>query len=112
VKHDAANDAEAVELSNWVRIQVNSASYTRTRGFAIAVAILDEIAFWPTDTGSANPDHEILNAIRPRQAQFGDHAVHEFRHSLGRSRSIARSTSACEIVGFMAHAEALGSTKA
>ncbi len=67
--------AEAVELSSRVRIQVNSASYTRTRGFAIAVAILDELAFWPTDTGSANPDREILNAIRPGQAQFGEHAM-------------------------------------
>ena len=67
--------AEAVELTSRVRIQVNSASYTRTRGFAIAVAILDELAFWPTDMGSANPDREILNAIRPGQAQFGEHAM-------------------------------------
>ena len=66
--------AEAVELTNRVRIQVNSASYSRTRGFAIAVAILDEIAFWPTDN-AANPDREILAAIRPGQVQFGDHAM-------------------------------------
>ena len=66
--------AEAIELTNRVRIQVNSASYTRTRGFAIAVAILDELAFWPTDS-AANPDREMLAAIRPGQVQFGEHAM-------------------------------------
>jgi hypothetical protein len=38
--------AESIELSNRVVIRVNSASHTRTRGYAIAVAILDETAFW------------------------------------------------------------------
>ena len=74
--HLLENDtAESIELNNRVRIQVNAASYSRTRGYAIAVAILDEMAFWPTDAGSANPDKEILAAIRPAQVQFGDHAM-------------------------------------
>jgi hypothetical protein len=71
----ASETAESVELTNMVRIQVNSASYTRTRGFAIAVAICDEMAFWPTDATAANPDEAILKAIRPGQVQFGDQAM-------------------------------------
>src|SRR5262249_41630850 len=63
--------AEEIELTNCVAIRVNAASYARVRGYAIAVAILDEVAFWPTDAGSANPDKEILAAIRPGQSQFG-----------------------------------------
>jgi hypothetical protein len=47
--------AESIELSNRVVIRVNSASHTRTRGYAIAVAILDETAFWPVDAGAASP---------------------------------------------------------
>jgi hypothetical protein len=67
--------AEGVELKNRVRIQVNSASYTRTRGFAIAVAILDELAFWPSDAASANPDKAIFAAVRYGMGQFGDQAM-------------------------------------
>jgi hypothetical protein len=66
---------EAIELTNRVRLQVNSASSTRTRGYAIAVAILDELAFWPTDAGSANPDRDIISAIRPGQAQIREHGM-------------------------------------
>lgn len=67
--------AESIELSNRVRIQVNSASHTRTRGFAIAVAILDEVAFWPIDAAAASPDTEILTAVRNGMGQFREHAV-------------------------------------
>jgi hypothetical protein len=66
---------EVIELTNRVRIQVNSASHTRTRGFAVAVAILDETAFWPVDAGAASPDSEILTAIRAGMGQFKEHAV-------------------------------------
>ena len=67
--------AEVIELNNRVRIQVNSASHTRTRGFAIACAILDEVAFWPVDAGAASPDTEILTAVRNGMGQFREHAV-------------------------------------
>lgn len=66
---------EVIELANRVRIQVNSASHTRTRGFAIAVAILDEVAFWPVDAGASSPDTEILTAVRNGMGQFREHAV-------------------------------------
>src|SRR5205823_6171710 len=37
------------------------------RGYTIVAAVLDEIAFWRSDD-SANPDKEIVNALRPAMA--------------------------------------------
>ena len=34
----------------------------------MVAALLDEVAFWTTDEGCANPDSEVLNAIRPSMA--------------------------------------------
>jgi hypothetical protein len=59
--------AESFDLSNRVTIEITAASYRAVRGYTIAAAILDEIAFFRTDD-SANPDYEILDAIRPAQA--------------------------------------------
>tara|TARA_R110001592_G_scaffold44411_1_gene142956 strand:- start:1002 stop:2462 length:1461 start_codon:yes stop_codon:yes gene_type:complete len=56
--------AETLELSNRVIIEVGTASFRATRGYTFAAVIADEIAFW-RDADSANPDHEILNAVRP-----------------------------------------------
>jgi hypothetical protein len=30
--------------------------------------LCDEIAFWPTDENSADPDYEIINALKPGMA--------------------------------------------
>jgi hypothetical protein len=38
------------------------------RGYTVCAALLDEVAFWQTDEAGANPDTEILNAIRPSMA--------------------------------------------
>ncbi len=58
---------ECVDLSNRISIEVHTASYTSTRGYTVVAALLDEIAFWRTDD-SANPDKEVLAAIRPAMA--------------------------------------------
>src|SRR5262245_52814613 len=59
--------ADAFDLSNSVTIEVHPASAKTTRGYAVVAALLDEIAFFPTDD-SANPDYDILDAIRPGMA--------------------------------------------
>ena len=59
---------ESVNLDNRVTIEVHTASMKTTRGYAICAALLDELAFLPTDEGSAEPDREILTAIRPGMA--------------------------------------------
>jgi hypothetical protein len=63
--------SDGFDLNNSVTIEVGTASFRTTRGYAIPVALLDETAFLPTDD-AAEPDYEILAAIRPGMAQFPD----------------------------------------
>lgn len=60
---------ESFDLTNRTTIEVATASFRSTRGYAIAAALCDEVAFWRSEE-STEPDHEILNAIRPGMAQF------------------------------------------
>jgi hypothetical protein len=59
--------AEAFDLKNSVTIEITTASFRTTRGYTIAAALLDEIAFWPNED-AAEPDYEILDALRPGMA--------------------------------------------
>lgn len=63
-------DREAIELSNRAVIEINTASYRATRGYTFAAVIADEVAFWRSED-SANPDAEIINAVRPGLATLG-----------------------------------------
>lgn len=58
---------ETLELRNGVNIAVKTASFRSLRGYTVLCAILEEIAFWRSDE-SANPDKEILAAVRPALA--------------------------------------------
>jgi hypothetical protein len=62
--------ADTISLSTHVDIEVRPASFRTARGGTCVAAICDEISFWRSDT-SANPDVEILNAIRPALATTG-----------------------------------------
>ena len=55
---------ESIELDNRVTIEVHTASFRAIRGYTVCAAICDELAFWSSED-SANPDTEILNALRP-----------------------------------------------
>jgi hypothetical protein len=59
--------AERVDLRNRVTIEVHTASFRSTRGYSIVTGLLDELAFWPSDD-AAEPDYEVLNALRPGMA--------------------------------------------
>jgi hypothetical protein len=56
--------AETIELDNRITIEVRSASFRRLRGPTLVAVVLDELAFFHSDE-SANPDIEIINAVRP-----------------------------------------------
>ena len=60
-------DRESIELSNRSVIEVGTASFRSVRGYSLAAVVCDEIAFWRSDE-SANPDVEIINALRPAMA--------------------------------------------
>jgi hypothetical protein len=62
---------EAIELSNNVVIEVRPASFRSIRGITAVAVIADEIAFFSSGDGAANPDTEILNALRPALATTG-----------------------------------------
>lgn len=55
-----------IELSNRTAIEIGTASFRSVRGYTLAAVICDEIAFWMAD--GANPDEEIIAALRPALA--------------------------------------------
>ena len=59
---------DSISLRQRVTIETHTASFRTTRGYSIVAALLDELAFWPTDEGSAEPDTEVIAAIRPGMA--------------------------------------------
>ena len=63
-------DKESITLSNRTVIEVTASSFRSSRGYSFGCVIADEIAFWRNED-SANPDHEILEALRPGLATLG-----------------------------------------
>ncbi|SMC70310.1 hypothetical protein SAMN06297251_10632 [Fulvimarina manganoxydans] len=59
--------AETLSLSTLVDLEVQAADWRVNRGDTAVAAIGDEAAFWRSDD-AANPDTEILEAIRPALA--------------------------------------------
>ena len=57
----------SVELINGIVVEVRSANPAWVRGSTIVLACIDKTAFLPTED-SAQPDTELLNAIRPAMA--------------------------------------------
>lgn len=55
---------DRIALRNRVEIEIHTANFRATRGYTVLAAVLDEVAFWRSED-SANPDTEIVNAIRP-----------------------------------------------
>jgi phage terminase large subunit-like protein len=62
-----------IELSNRCAIEVGTASFRSVRGYTIAAAICDEVAFWQSE--GASPDAEIIAALRPALATLGGKLV-------------------------------------
>ncbi len=55
---------ESITFRNGITVKIHAASFRSIRGFTVPFAILDEIAFFRSDD-SANPDTEIINALKP-----------------------------------------------
>lgn len=63
----ARDNTEDIELTNRIVIEVATCSFRTVRGRTIVASLNDEVAFWADDS-SANPDVEVLAAIRPAMA--------------------------------------------
>ena len=61
----ASRTSDTLSLTTGIDIEVRAASFRRLRGHTFIAAIADEAAFYFADESSANPDTEILNAVRP-----------------------------------------------
>ena len=62
--------SDTLSLKTGIDISVRPASFRTIRGITAVAVICDEIAFWRSDD-SANPDKEILKALRPSLATTG-----------------------------------------
>ena len=66
-------NSEQIEFNNRAAIEVHTASHRAVRGYTLSAAILDEIAFWHVE--GANPDVEVIAALRPALATLGGKLV-------------------------------------
>jgi hypothetical protein len=56
---------EAIDLTNGLSLEITTADRSGARGFTLVAGLCDEVAHWETSETGANPDVEILNALRP-----------------------------------------------
>jgi hypothetical protein len=56
---------DAIELNNGISIEVRPANYRTLRGPTYVAIVGDEVAQWFTSVDFANPDVEILAAVKP-----------------------------------------------
>jgi hypothetical protein len=56
--------AESITLKSRIVIEIHTSSFRSTRGYSLIAALCDEIAYWPSED-SAEPDREVLAALRP-----------------------------------------------
>lgn len=59
---------DEITLTNGLAIEIQTASFRAVRGYTVIAALCDEISFWRSDETFANPDAEILAALRPAMA--------------------------------------------
>jgi hypothetical protein len=62
-----AERSESIDLNCRVSIEIHTCSFRAVRGYTVVAALLDEVAFW-RDENSANPDTEVLTAVKPAMA--------------------------------------------
>ena len=62
--------ADTIELSGGVDLEIRPASFRGLRGVTAVGVIADELGYWYSDD-SANPDVEVLAAVRPALATTG-----------------------------------------
>jgi hypothetical protein len=67
-----AERGDEIELTNSVIIAVKTSDFRAVRGITVVCCICDEVAFWNFDSDSANPDTEVLRAVRPAMATIPD----------------------------------------
>jgi hypothetical protein len=65
---------DRIDLTNGTSIEISTANFKTVRGYTLIACLCDEIAFWQGDD-SANPDEEILAALRPAMTTMAPDAM-------------------------------------
>jgi hypothetical protein len=71
---DGEATQDRIDLTNGISIEISTANFRSVRGYTLIACLCDEIAFWTGDD-SANPDTEILAAIRPAMTTMAPDAM-------------------------------------
>jgi hypothetical protein len=66
----AGQTSDTLSLTTGIDVQVRPASFRTIRGLTCVAVLCDEIAFWRSED-TANPDREVLQAVRPSLATTG-----------------------------------------
>ena len=66
----ARERSDEIELNNGITSSCYPCSYIAVRGVSIVCCICDELAFWRHEVTAANPEEEVLSALRPAMATF------------------------------------------
>jgi hypothetical protein len=61
----ARRRSDALHLSNGCSIEVHTSNFRKVRGRSLIFAVCDETCFWWSDEQAANPDIEVISALRP-----------------------------------------------
>jgi hypothetical protein len=61
---------DEIRLKNNIIVKCIPCTVKAARGFAVPVAVLDEVGFWSLEAESANQDEEVYRAVRKAQLQF------------------------------------------
>ena len=78
---------DTIRLNNGVDIEIHTSSFRAVRGYSIISAVCDEIAFWRSED-SANPDKEVINALRPGMAGIPNPLLFCISSPYGRSGAL------------------------
>src|SRR4029077_17273760 len=60
--------SDEIELNNGIVIKVATSDFRGVRGSTCVCVVCDAVAYWNFDSDSANPDTEVLRALRPAMA--------------------------------------------
>jgi hypothetical protein len=57
--------SDSIELTNHISIECRPCSWRKLRGATYIGIVCDEVSFWYSDESYANPDSEVLAAVKP-----------------------------------------------
>jgi hypothetical protein len=66
--------AETIAFRHNVMLEIHTTSWRSTRGYSYAAVVLDELSFFRDDL-SANPDVELVRAVRPGLLNLGGRLI-------------------------------------